>query len=487
MNGVLPHRDSSARKNLRLTGYLLVIVILSALLALTLIRTRPAPPVTAFTVQYWQWGAERQLTQSENADLTAMPVDGICWWCGSITLESGSPRFHARGGQLKGISEIPKWAVVRIDPSCNPLLGKDLAGLRQEILKGLKRGDVTGPVSGLQIDWDVPSRRLREYADFLTGLRQDLPATTGLSCTGLVTWLDTAHVDAVAHAVDWWVPQCYSTDVPDDISNATALVCRVDPGAVVERCARLERPFRIGIPTFEQSSLWSKEGKLMSAALPIACEDALAADFNAVVVAGDVASDREHLIRFTARRDLVLAGRMIPDGATLLIGEPTVSSVSKQIAGIRARGGPWCRGISFFRLSGSGELPCLSTSQVRTAWMQQAAIASASTPSESAVRWMWEGGSNGWKLVIMNEGLADWTNLVKPLRLDIGSTLVPGSSPAHIRVLPALSGVPTGPAHATGSLVMIPFLRSGAKVSLTFSAHDAEPPTALLMTDEDSP
>ena len=485
---ILPPRDPALRPSRKLVGYLLAMVILSTVLAFTLIRVSPVSPVAAFTLQFWQWGAERALTRDELTDLAALPVDGICWWSGSIAMEGGSPRFHPRGGQLKGASQIPRWVVVRIEPSCNPLLGKDVAGLRQEVLLGLQRGSATGPIRGLQIDWDVPSRLLREYADFLKDLRHDLPATTNLSCTGLVTWLDAAHVDALVRAVDWWVPQCYSTDVPDDLARATALVCRVDPGAVAARCAQLGRPFRIGLPLFEQASLWNKAGKLLSAALPIACEDALAADFDAEV-ARDAAPAGERFIRFTAHRDLVIAGRMIPDGATLMIGEPTVSSLSMQIAAIRAQGGPWCRGVSLFRLSGAGELPCLSTTQVRTAWAPRVPndSASTSTPIEAAVRWQWDGGPKAWRLTIVNAGVVDWMNLTKPLRLDINATLVPGSAPAQIRVLPALSGVPTGPAHATGSLVMIPFLRSGAQVNMTFSAHDVAPPTAVLMTDEDSP
>jgi hypothetical protein len=67
-------------------------------------------------------------------------------------------------------------------------------------------------VVGLQIDFDVKTRRLQEYADFLKRLRGQLPPDCQLSITGLLDWSsngDVAAINQLKNVVDEVAVQTY--------------------------------------------------------------------------------------------------------------------------------------------------------------------------------------------------------------------------------------------------------------------------------------
>lgn len=86
-------------------------------------------------------------------------------------------------------------------------------GVHRAVLTDLARWERAGnTVTGLQVDFDAATRGLDGYADFLSALRQRLPARYKLSVTGLMDW--SAHGDPAALArlagiVDEVVVQSY--------------------------------------------------------------------------------------------------------------------------------------------------------------------------------------------------------------------------------------------------------------------------------------
>ena len=443
------------------------------------VPSRRLPPPTAFTLQCWHWGAARTPAPDELAAVAALPIADLCWWCGSVTIEDGAPRFRVRGGRPAGWAGRSAWAVVRVEPSCAHLLVHERAAVRAAIGQGLERARAGGPLSGLQIDWDVPTRRLDTYAALLRELRPDLPAGCGLSCTGLVAWLDAAEVDAVVAAVDWWVPQCYSTDVPERADLAGPLVCRVPPGPVAARCAQLARPFRIGLPTFEQASLWSADGRLIAAALPLACEDAIAAGLAVVGAPEGAVAGGERVLRFTAPRAAVIAGRSIPAGAHS--GDRRADGHQP---GRADRGGARAgRAVVRRRQplpaaqSRRAALPDARAGGRRVAGDRHAAGGGRHVDVERRSRWRLDPGHRQPRA----RGLGGFRGAGAARGGGHGH---PGGGPAAMTVLPAVDGVPCGPAHATGVLVVVPFLRAGGMVSLAFPGQ-AAPPTCVALAGKD--
>ncbi|MDP3907999.1 DUF3142 domain-containing protein [Novosphingobium sp.] len=127
-------------------------------------------------------------------------------------------------------------------------------GVHRALLTDLARWDGAGnAVAGLQVDFDAATRGLDGYADFLTALRQRLPARYKLSVTGLMDW--SAHGDPAALArlagiVDEVVVQSYQ-------GRSTI------PGyaAYLNRLARVPIPHKVALV---QGGEWQEPAALRS-------------------------------------------------------------------------------------------------------------------------------------------------------------------------------------------------------------------------------
>ena len=408
-------------------------------------------------IQVWHWSGPRTLAPAEEAALSSLPVATILEWSGRVSVQHRKPVFTNHGGQVTGLVTVKRWAVVRIDADCTPLMRDQPDALVVLVAKHLRPG-----VVGLQIDCDVPTKRLVDYADFLIALRQALPPGTGLACTGLLSWLDDSALAKVVAAVDWWVPQAYSTGLPSQPTQARSLVGGGDLTAVTKACEALGRPYRLGLPTFEQISWWRPDDKLGSAAVRAELEDLFAAGITGEPLAGD----NERIWRFRLTRPARLPVINLPPDALVVVGQPTVAGLHQRIATIRAAAGPWFRGISLFRLAAPDDLAALSCAQLVAAVRGEAA-----TP---AVTSRWRGTPGSWTGEIRNAGTDDLIQAT----FSIGAVadLPPVPFAGGISLVPAAHGQPVALPHADSMLLRIPFLRAGRAVVLP-ALPGAKPPT----------
>ena len=83
----------------------------------------------------------------------------------------------------------------------------------QQLLRELARWKAAGAnVRGVQVDFDSATLHLDRYAEFLAGLKRELPAGTRLSVTGLMDWSaqgDPAALAKLGTVVDEVVVQTY--------------------------------------------------------------------------------------------------------------------------------------------------------------------------------------------------------------------------------------------------------------------------------------
>lgn len=452
----------------RVVWVLVVVAVIAAgVMAWPVVRPhRPARPpaagITALDLHLWHWSGARTLTSAEERDLAAAGVGTICQWIGAVEAVDGQPRLSARGGAVQGLASAPRWVVVRVEGGCTPMFDDACIDVVIELaVQAFQRAAQRGMPVGLQIDWDIPERRLAQYARFLEGLRVALPDGTGLSCTGLLCWLRRKDVAQVVAAVDWWVPQCYAGDVPADPRRATALVACGDLERVVAQCEALERPYRIGLPLYETAAVWDRDLVPVNNALPLSAESACATGLPLTATVAD-----ERLLRFTVPRDQPVASRRVAAGATVQVGMPTVGSLARRLATVRANAGAWCQGVSLFRLACANDLPALSPAQVRAA-VQGVVV-------RPDVAWRWDGGPGAWTLVVENRGLADLVAVERPLRLRLPwhGALPSASPPSGLRWGAAASG--------EGLLIEVGFLRAGATLRLPALPADARQPPPCL-------
>lgn len=103
----------------------------------------------------------------------------------------------------------------------------------------------------VQLDADIPERRLAEYADRLKELRQALPASVReFSITALPCHLPHAAFADAARQADYYVLQLHGLDVPRNIEEPYALLDPAVARTAIVRARKLGRPFRLALPTY---------------------------------------------------------------------------------------------------------------------------------------------------------------------------------------------------------------------------------------------
>jgi hypothetical protein len=138
----------------------------------------------------------------------------------------------------------PFVAVLRID---RPLVGGGDSEALAELATLLTgwRNEKAG-LAGLEIDYDSPTARLRDYADFLAILRPALDPTIQLSITVLPTWLSSPDLSLVLQQVDEAVLQVHSIDATD----RTLFDRERAEGWINAMAAATAKPFRVALPAY---------------------------------------------------------------------------------------------------------------------------------------------------------------------------------------------------------------------------------------------
>lgn len=182
---------------------------------------------------FWLWAGVRPQT---------LPADTRSLYLlqGEILARNGAPaRLHARQSGLPDLQVPELWLVYRAETLDWP------AAVYRQLLARLGQWRASGqPLTGLQIDFDAPTRRLEDYARFLADLRQHLPADCRLGITGLLDWsrADPRALNALGDVVDEVVLQTYQ--------GRHTLAGYQD---YLARLQSLRLPFRVGLV---QGGVW---------------------------------------------------------------------------------------------------------------------------------------------------------------------------------------------------------------------------------------
>lgn len=119
----------------------------------------------------------------------------------------------------------------------------------------------------VQLDADVPERRLAEYAEHLETLRSVLPPQVKeFSVTALPCHLGHAEFSAVAAQADYYVLQLHGIDAPARIDEPYALIDGTTARTAIRRARELGRPFRIALPCYAYRLEFDADGNFTAIA-----------------------------------------------------------------------------------------------------------------------------------------------------------------------------------------------------------------------------
>ncbi len=446
----------------------------------------PPPPIDhdhgdhadAGSLCFWSWAPGHTLDAGSRATLMRSGCTRIYALRARLTVTDTGVRILPRGGAVAAGPAIADHAVFRVASDCTPLLERGATAALHDALLGAPGAHT----AGIQLDWDVPTRLLPQYAAFLRELHRALPQNCELSCTALLCWLDAHGIEALAGAVDCLVPQFYHTGPPGDPLRCERLIAGEDLLGVLARCRALGRPYRIGLPTFTQIALWGPDGVLLTANAQLRREEVLA---SAPTILRR-AHETEDLLLVRTTRPLRADRLAVRVGSLALLARTRNAALATWLRTIRAHGGPHCRGAVCFRLPHPAQQATLSLAQVAAAREDQAI---APDIRAEAVRLATPGQ---WQLRFVNRGEADLLCTQAPLRFlasaDSGavrSLLDPLASP--LCPTPAHAGEPVSRRRADQLLLTLDHLSAGAAEHLEVLVTPANARLALhpLPSDPD--
>jgi hypothetical protein len=155
-------------------------------------QTSPARDTAVLADDYssfWIWGGVRPQPVLSRAETLYILQGNIIEKRGDgatrvLVQAQGMPVARLRKGRV--------WLVFRVNTLrwSSATVGVLVSRLEQWQTAG-------NPVTGLQIDFDVKTRRLPEYVEYLKKLRAGLPERFGLSITGLLDWSANGDIDSI--------------------------------------------------------------------------------------------------------------------------------------------------------------------------------------------------------------------------------------------------------------------------------------------------
>jgi Protein of unknown function (DUF3142) len=408
----LLERTHASPRARQLTG--IIALVVATTLAIALAGTWPAapppgpppPPPAGFPIDYWDWGVNRTLSTTERQALDLMGGTEVFSLCGMIQPWRDEWLWEPQGRPSAPIPGRRQHLVVRIDSAIAKQMDASIAArLIPLIVDGWTRNRTAATI-GIQIDCDVPTKRLGAYAEVLRALRAALPEGTHLSVTMLLDWAHGRDLPVLMESVDAVVPQFYNAYLPIDLSGQTPLVGGSDLERVVKKLEDIARPYRIGLATYEQCSLYDATGTLLRPAIPLSPEQVL----NAGGIAQRVLRGDENVLIVRMPQAAKVGSFSLTTGQVLAFACGTPTGMAKRLADLRRLAPRHCAGVLLFRLPGREVTHSLALAQV-------AAAATASVRPAILIARLEPLGNDHHALIVSNQGDEDFIDFTQPARV----------------------------------------------------------------------
>jgi hypothetical protein len=325
-----------------------------------LLLSRPAPS-RPLRRACWYWRHPFRLSAQEQRDLRR---------CGFERLYVHAATLLPRGSEL-GLTGRQQWgeppscevhAVFRVHPAANEAL---LApGGAERVAARVREAGLPPWIRGVQLDADIPTRRLAAYAGFLRKLRPLLSPGTVLGVTALPDWLRSGDYGALCNAVDEVFPQFYGNRPPEPGKPPPPLWETRGMLAGVRESARGRARIWVGLPAYGRCLVSDGEGRPLGVRHDLLperfCDDpgweiagARTRGEASFGGAGETAVEDQAAFRCP---QAALAGPMeLGAGSTLVFQWPRAGGLRAAVTEIQRLSVGGVEGVCFFRWPGPGE------------------------------------------------------------------------------------------------------------------------------------
>jgi hypothetical protein len=400
--------DMKPRK--RLSRYL--IFFLGALVGAAVFVLQHRPPSAPRELAFWYWHTPFRISNEDAMSLERMGTDRLFVLAATISNSESGPTAILNQ-EWKGASRLPLSLTIPFDRGILVHFEDlDLANLATLVVDTFRHhrsaAEKAGnQVSGLQLDFDCPTRLLPRYASLLRMIRAELPKESQLSIAALATWLGATSFREVLKSLDFYCPQFYEGEMPSNIEEfkPVATIPNIEQG--IGRAESLGRPYFVGLPAYGHALMFDGAGKLAGTLRGLAPSQAARrpnlrwARTDALDKAGAVSS-------FEKGIGLDLSVFESADGSKAAFELPSARFVRTLAAAARRKAGASCLGVALFRFPEPGEELSVPVSAL------ESALRGKKAPAE--LRAQWRARTSPWAAIESGEGRG---SLVSELILEI--------------------------------------------------------------------
>lgn len=319
---------------------------------------RPAG-VPAQRLAFWYWHTPFRMSDEEKRSLERMGVDQLFVLASTISNSEAGPT-PILPQRWEGSSPLPVQLVVPFDRGIvNHFEELDLDRLAQVVLEAFERHRAAAeaakvPITGLQLDFDCPTRLLPRYADLLRRVRKGLPEERKLSIAALATWLGSKEFRRVLEPLDFFIPQFYEGEMPKQLDDFKPVATADNVERGIRRAADYNKPYWIGLPAYGHALMFDAEGNLAGTLRGLSPSEA-ARKPNLEWVRNDALGRNGEKVGFADGFGAEVAVLKTADGAMAVYEVPSAKLVRNLLRVARGEAAGACRGIALFRFPEAGE------------------------------------------------------------------------------------------------------------------------------------
>jgi hypothetical protein len=344
-----------------------VLVLGGALMWQWKANTGPARAAGNPEVTYWVWHRQGRLAGAEVRSLSAQGVRRLFWH--AATLRGVGKEWRLEGNwQLPPREVEPAIAIVPVLrfslEGTMPLGEEGSATVGVALAEALRRSGGTE----IQVDFDCPDRRLREYAAFLGRCRASI-APARLSATALAGWAERPELALLSRNVDELFPMFYDLhpDTPAEVQAGFIRPLAGEAGMerLIGRWKACRVPWNAGLPNFARITIFDGDGKSRGHLRAWEWDEVC---FNpALALRGEPAPG---VVLFAVEHHTVLANTALLAGETVACRWPEPGELARA-HGQALRAG--AAGVALFRLPSAGSQGGWSLRQMETLLREGAA------------------------------------------------------------------------------------------------------------------
>lgn len=200
------------------------------------------------------------------------PELNLWWFAGQVDMAPSGPKVEAfptppprDGARIAGLvyrlrTPVINWLQTTGDEAMRIALTAPLARVVEAA--GLS------PVR-VQLDFDCPTAKLKEYARLLGQFRSALPAAE-LSITALPDWLGSPDFGLLLKHVDFYVLQVHGLSLPATVNDSAPIFDARRAARYIDEAAAFGVPFHVALPTYGHRQWFRPEGTFVgiSAEIP---------------------------------------------------------------------------------------------------------------------------------------------------------------------------------------------------------------------------